>query len=48
MKTQVYAADRRCRNEEVGGRVKFNLKKKNQMVGTRTKNAELSIFEVIT
>ena len=30
MKTQVYAADRRHRNEEVGGRVKFNLEIKKK------------------
>jgi hypothetical protein len=32
MNTQVYAADRRPRNEVVGGRVKFNwkIKKENQ------------------
>jgi len=51
MKTQVYAADRRHRNEEVGGRVKFNLKiklKKIHMLGTRRKNAEMCTFEVFT
>ena len=50
MKTQAYATDRWHRNEEVGVRVKFNLKikKKNHTVGTRMKNAELSIFVVIT
>jgi len=49
MKTQVCGADRRHRNEEVGGRVKFNLKKKTiHMVGTRMKKAEMSTFEVFT
>jgi hypothetical protein len=51
MKTQAYAADRMHRKEEVGRKVKFNLKitkEKIQMEGTRMKNAELSTFEVIT
>jgi hypothetical protein len=46
MKTYAYTADRRHRKDEVGGRVKFNLKKEKliQMLGTRMKNVELTQF----
>jgi hypothetical protein len=43
MKIQAYATDRRRRNEEVGGRVKFNLKKK---ANGRNKDEECRIVYI--